>query len=132
MKPRKIISVITMLACLPGVFAPVALFTGFTNPTAVVLVLLAFIFRGCAGVFGSVQLWRGKEIGYKLVSVGWAYLFIAGTVTLITLYSNDILSFDMNQVNSDIYLKPFSDGAGKIFFGSIILFILINDLIKNR
>ena len=130
MKSRKFISVMTMLSCLPGLFAPAALFMGFTNPTMVILVLLAFVFRGCAGVVGSVQLWRGKEIGYKLASVGWAYLAIAGTVTLITLHLNVTPSFELTQMNSAMYLKPLSNGVGKVFWSSIFLYILIKDLLN--
>ncbi len=132
MKKRKFISVMTMLACLPGLFAaPVAIFMGFTSPTIIFFAVLAFIFRGCAGVIGSIQLWRGKKIGYKLASVGWAYLFIAGSITLITLHLNVTPSFELTQVNSILYLKPLSNGLGKVFWGSIFLYILIKDLLKN-
>lgn len=121
-----------MLACLPGLFAPMAVFMGITSPTMIALAILAFLFRGCAGVVGSIQLWRGKEIGYKLASVGWAYLFIVGMIILITLHFNVTPPFELTQTNSAIYLKSLSNGIGKVLLGSIFLYILVKDLLNNK
>ncbi|GAA5215851.1 hypothetical protein ACFSJ3_10540 [Corallincola platygyrae] len=128
MKKRKFISVMTMLVALPGLFAPVVLLLGVESIQIAVLAILAFVMRGICGVVGSVMLWKGKRLGYQLATATWVYMVIAALYSLVVLHMNVIPSFELNEVNHVLYLKPLSNGLGKLIWGLPFLYILIRDL----
>ena len=131
MKKRKYISFMTMLVSLPGLFAPAVLFMEIENMQLLLLAITAFLLRGVCGVVGSVMLWRGKKLGYKLASVSWAYITVVALYSLIVLHMQVPPSFEFNEINHMVYLKPLSNGLGKLIWGLPILYILIRDLKNN-
>ncbi len=74
------------------------------------------------------MLWKGKRLGYQLATATWAYMVVAALYSLVVLHMHVTPSFELNEVNHVLYLKPLSNGLGKLLWGLPILYILIRDL----
>jgi hypothetical protein len=134
MRKRKFIGFMTVLTGLPGLGA-LLLFTMSAESSIgfIALILVAVVLRGVCGVVGGVLIWKGNKLGYYFSAVTWLYLVVIGSYTVIQLHTNPVItpSFDLNQFNHAVYLKPLSTSLGKIIWGIPFIAIIFRDLYKT-
>jgi hypothetical protein len=133
MKKRKVIGIFTFLSALPGV--GVVLLFGFGGLGVDIMTFLAvaaFLCRGVCGTVGGVLLCMGKKSGYFLSSIAWGYLLIIGLFSFYQIFTGGFFtSFEFTPENH-MFWKMFAKSIGKIFWGSLLSFILIKDLLHKE
>lgn len=127
---KKIISLVTILAGLPGLAGIYLLFKlGNLPEGAVLIVVNAVVFRGICGTLGGVILWTGHRLGSYLTLITWSYLIIVSILTLVSLYNKGIhISSAFESDHLAAFGKPLAWSIVKLALGIPVFYLLIKDL----
>lgn len=132
LKKRKIISIITLLTGVPGLFSFLLfLYPGVSFSPIVFYIVLAFVVRGVAGTVGAIGLWEGKKWGYWAAIVMWLYLVLASIFNMYLVFFSEAMQIQF-FLNDTLKMTIIGKSLGKFLFGIPILVILGMDLWRTK